>query len=134
MKAAKSFTEVLAFRGRILLFSPNAAVALVFEQHAERLHAQVVCTRGVEDASIPLSRWHRIHASREFGLLSCDQARYTHGVPIPATDIVWIGETGHPDHWPGTWIKFCQAMSRANQYEHQEGILVRRWTLHEEAL
>lgn len=134
MKAAKSFTEILALRGRILLFSPNADVSLRFEQHAERQHAQVICTRGTEDPSVPLRRWHLIHNTREFGMLSCDQHRYVYRIPIPATDIVWIGETGHPDHWPGVWLRFCAAMSRANEYEQSGGLFVRRWTLHEEAL
>lgn len=51
MRAAKSFTEILDLRGRIVLFTPTAAIGLRFEQQAERNHAQVIHTRGWADPS-----------------------------------------------------------------------------------
>ena len=71
MKAGR-FSEILALRGRIVLFSPSALLSVQFEQFAERNHAQVICTRGFADPHVRLGAWHRLHATREFGLLSCD--------------------------------------------------------------
>lgn len=134
MKAAKSFEEILALRGRILLFTPTASIALPFEQAAIRRSAELVCTRGVVDATVPLSAWTRLQREQAFSVLSCDQVRYIHSVHIPATDIVWVGETGHPNHWPELWTRFCQAMSRANAFELAESQLVRQWICHQDAI
>lgn len=112
MRAAQSFNEILALRGRIALFTPSAAVALPFEQAAARVFAQIVSTRGVPDKYGPLSAWTRLHASREFALFSLDQSTWVHGVRFPATDLVWVGEMGHPKNAPHIWIRFSNAMHR----------------------
>ena len=114
MKAATSFTEVLKARGRIVIFTPSAIVGLRFEQHAERNNAQVVCTRGWADKFGPISAWNRIHASREFGVLSCDQQRYMNATTLYGTDFVWVGETGHPRNLPHLWSAFSNSMSRGD--------------------
>lgn len=132
MKAAKSFTDVLAYRGRILLFTPNAAIGLRLEKQAEYHHAQVICTRGWADASAPLHAWSRIAAAREYGVLSCDQHRYVQGVRIACTDIVWVGDTGDVLHTGHIFARFTQAMHRGPM-ETEEGIPVRKWLLAEDA-
>lgn len=93
----KRFRDVLALRGRIVIFTPNALVGLKFEQAAERAHAQVVHTRGWADAYGPLGLWNRIHNSRDYAVLSCDQQRYVEGYKVHGTDYVWVGPTGDPD-------------------------------------
>ena len=117
MRAAKSFKEVLDLRGRIVLFTPTAAVGLRLEQQAERSHAQVIHTRGWADPIGPLHAWSRIHACRDYGVLSCDQMRYIHGFKLECTDIVWVGETGDPVHQAWLWARFSQAMSRGIERE-----------------
>ena len=130
MKAATSFTSILALRGRVVIFTPSAVVGVRYERHAERHHAQVVTTRGWADASGPLHAWGRIHAAREYGVLSCDQRRYVTGFRLPCTDLVWVGEMGDPLHVPHLWAAFQQAMARSdNQLEP-----ARQWTLAEDAL
>lgn len=130
MKAASSFTSILALRGRVVIFTPSAIVGLRFEQHAERHHAQVVTTRGWADATGPLHAWGRIHASREYGVLSCDQQRYVTGFRLPCTDLVWVGDCGDPYHSAYLWSKFQQAMNRA----HGQDEPARQWTLAVDAL
>lgn len=129
MQAAKSFNDILALRGRIVIFTPNAAIGLKFEQHAERHHAQVVCTRGHADPYIPLGQWSRIHAAREYGVLSCDQRRWVTGVRMPATDLVWVGPMGDPFVETNLWACFSQAMGRVEFGEE-----CRRWTIAGDAL
>lgn len=128
MKAATSFREVLDLRGRILLFTPNALVGLRFEQMAERHHAQVVHTRGWLDKWGPLGIWQRIHASRDYAVLSCDQKTYITGVRIPATDVVWVGPMGDPRFEESLWARFSQAMGRPGDDPN-----VRLWTCGEDA-
>ncbi len=130
MRAARSFTEVLDLRGRIVLFTPTAAIGLRLEQLAERHHAQVVTTRGWADAIGPLHTWSRIHTCREYGVLSCDQVRYIHGFKLEATDLVWVGETGDPVHQAWLWARFSQAMSRGIEREDPP----RLWVLAEGSL
>lgn len=114
MRAATSFTEILNRRGRIVLFTPSAIIGLRLEQMAERAHAQVVHTRGWADRFGPLGVWNRIHQSREFGLLSCNQATYVNATVLRGTDFVWVGETGDPMRAPYTWGCFSQCMSRGD--------------------
>lgn len=130
MRAAQSFTSILAMRGRVVIFTPSASVGLRFEQHAERHHAKVVTTRGWADASGPLHTWGRIHASREYGVLSCDQQRYVKGFRIPCTDLVWVGDFGDPLHVPHLWLAFQKAMARSDDQLEP----ARQWTLSESAL
>ncbi len=130
MRAATTFKEILDQRGRILLFTPNAIVGLRFEQAAERASTPVIHTRGWADVYGPLALWHRIHASREVGLLSCDQHRYVMEVKreIPATDVVWVGAMGHPLNEPMLWLRFSTAMGKAGHSPE-----VRLWTCAEGA-
>ena len=114
MKAAKSFKEILDRRGRIVLFTPSAALGLKFEQQAERAYATVVTTRGWADRYGPISAWNRLHQAREFGMLSCDQKTYTNGVTLHGTDFVWVGDAGHPRHTPHIWLAFSHCMGRAD--------------------
>lgn len=113
MKAAQSFNDILALRGRIAVFTPTAALGLKCEEAAARQYAQVIVTRGIVDKYTPMVAWKRIHASREFGLLSLDQHGWVSGRNFPATDLVWVGEMGHPKDAPHIWIRFSQAMNRA---------------------
>lgn len=128
MKAANSFKEVLDRRGRIVIFTPSASVGLRFERMAERYGAQVVTTRGWADRYGPISTWNRIHQSREFGVLSCCQTRYTQSVMLHGTDFVWVGETGHPERMPHLWLAFSQSMSRGDTDNPPH-----LWLLHEDA-
>lgn len=105
----KSFTEILAYRGRIVIFTPSAAVGVKFEQCAERNHAQVVVTRGYPDSYMPLANWQRMHATRTYAVLSCDKMRYVKR-DLPATDLVWVGDNGHPEHSPVLRRAFDAAM------------------------
>lgn len=92
---AGNFREILALRGRIVLLTRTAEIALPFEDLAERRFADVVSTRGWADPYGPLLAWGRIHSAREHGLLSCDQVRYVTKVyRIPCTDVVWVGSRG----------------------------------------
>lgn len=121
------FRDILALRGRIVIFTPNATVGLTFEQAAERAYAQVITTRGWADHYAPLNLWRRIHSSREYGVLSCDQQRYIGvNLVIPATDFVWVGPTG--DHFNETHLfnRYQQAMLLAHQ-QHADS--ARQWTL-----
>lgn len=127
MTPATSFKEILDLRGRIVLFTPNAIVGLRFEQMAERNHATVIHTRGWADKYAPLQQWHRIHATRDYAVFSCDQHTYITGVRIPATDIVWVGHYGDPRRDSYTWIRFSQAMGRAGDDPD-----VRLWTIGEQ--
>lgn len=122
-----TFREILALRGRIVIFTPNALVGLKFEQAAERAHAQVVCTRGWADPYGPLLAWNRIHASREYGVLSCDQKRYIEGFKIHGTDFVWVGDGG--DYEVHAWLfwRRMKALSLA-------GDLGWRWMVAEDAV
>ncbi len=91
------FSEILAHRGRIVLFTPNAAVGLRYEQCAERTGALVVHTRGWADMYGPMHTWWRAHHARDFAVLSCDQVRYFNGIQIAGTDFVWVGNCfDHP--------------------------------------
>jgi hypothetical protein len=125
MQVASSFSEVLAFRGRIVIFTPNAEIGLRFERHAERTtSATVICTRGWEDKVAPLAPWVRLHQVREHGVLSCDQRNYITGMHLPATDLVWVGNMGNEgDH---IWTAMMQAFARAAHLE-QSGEIVRKW-------
>lgn len=131
MIAAKSFTEILALRGRIVLFTASAAVALPLEQVAERQYFQIVTVRGWADIYGPISQWRRLHDSREHGLISCDIRSFGPGVRLPATDVVWVGETGDVLHVPHLWQLFTQAMARSDTID--ETIAVRKWLLSEGA-
>jgi hypothetical protein len=113
-----------------VLFTPTAAVALPFEQHAERSYAKVIHTRGWADAFGPVSEWHRIHQCREHGVFSCDQVRFTTGVILPATDLVWVGETGNLLHLPHIHQRFINAMNRPFDPENPP----RQWLLAEGAV
>lgn len=122
----KTFRDVLALRGRIVIFTPNAVVGLRFEQAAERAHAQVVCTRGWADPYGPLGLWNRIHNSRDYAVLSCDQKRYVEGLTrMPGTDFVWVGPTGDPD--VEVWL-----YSRCQKALHLGDEFARAWVLGEE--
>jgi hypothetical protein len=125
MNLNRKFADVLALRGRIVLFTANAAVGLRFERQAEWNHAQVVTTRSWADAYGPLGMWQRIHAARDYGVLSCDQVRYVKGFALPCTDLVWVGPT-EPDH---VKVRFEQAMSRAEDNPN-----IRCWVIQEDAL
>lgn len=129
MRAARSFTDILAQRGRIVIFTPSASVGLKFEQLAERQHATVITTRGWADRFGPLSTWQRLHDARDFGVLSLCQTRYVTGVKVHCTDLVWVGDMGHPRDMPHLWITFSQCMSRAHETDE-----ARLWTLAEDAL
>jgi hypothetical protein len=111
------------------LFTPTASIGLRFEQLAERQHAQVIHTRGWADSFGPISLWQRIHDTREYGVLSCDQQRYVLGMKIMCTDIAWVGSTGDPVKEPHLWTRFSQAMSRGIDSEDPP----RLWMLPEDA-
>lgn len=123
----KRFRDVLALRGRIVIFTPNTVVGLKFEQAAERAHAQVIHTRGWADAYGPLGMWHRIHAARDYAVLSCDQHRYVTGFRIPCTDLVWVGPGGdeHVELW--LYTRRMQALHRGDEF-------TRQWMLGEDDL
>ena len=123
----KRFRDVLALRGRIVIFTANALVGLKFEQAAERAHAQVVCTRGWMDALGPLVTWSRLHASREYALLSCDQMRYITGLRIPCTDLVWVGPGGDPNRDSWLYARRMNALHRGDEF-------TRQWMLGEDDL
>lgn len=129
----KTFTDILALRGRVVIFTPNAPVGLRFEQHAERHHAQVITTRGWADRLAPMSIWQRLHVNREYGLLSCDQHTYTHRIHIPATDLVWVGSVGDAVNEIALSERYHQAMSRASHLEIM-GHQVRKWLIGENDL
>lgn len=112
MRSATSFRSILALRGRIVLFTATAPVGLIFEQVAERDHAKVIHSRGWADSYGPVGEWHKLHHSREYGVFSADQQRYVGDIPLPATDLVWVGETGNPHTEPHLWQRFSQAMSK----------------------
>lgn len=112
MTPARSFVEVLAHRGRVILFTSSSATSLRFELLAERHHARVVHSRAWADAYGPVSIWRHMHDTREYGVLSCDQHRYVDGFVLPCTDIAWVGITGDPVKEPGLWERFSRAMSR----------------------
>lgn len=86
-----NFKEILAMRGRIVVFTATHPVGLLVERLAERHHAQVVCTRGWADIYGPLLQWNRVNQAREYGVLSCDQRTYLNGIQLPGTDYVWVG-------------------------------------------
>ena len=113
MTPAGSFTQVLAHRGRVLLFTSRADIGLRFEQLAERQHARVIHTRGWADIFAPVTIWRHIHDTRDYGVFSCDQQRYVlESFDLPATDLVWVGGTGDPVKEPQLWLRFSNAMSR----------------------
>jgi hypothetical protein len=114
-----TFRDILAHRGRIVVFTPNAVVALAFEQMAERQHAQVVCTRGWADPYGPLLAWNRIYAAREYGVLSCDQKRYIEGYKIHATDLVWVGNPGDPDVEVWLYTRRMKALHLGDEHARQ---------------
>jgi len=124
-----TFRDILAHRGRVVVFTPNSVVGLAFEQMAERHHAQVVCTRGWADSYGPLLAWNRIYAAREYGVLSCDQHRYVHGFHLHATDLVWVGPTGDILHVSHIWRRYQHAMLRAG-----DDPMIRKWALGEKDL
>lgn len=117
--------DILAHRGRIIVFTASAPIGLRVEQVAERNHAQVVCTRGWADIYGPLHQWNRIHVAREYGLLSCDQHTYFGGIKIPGTDYVWIGNCF--DH-PEQLARYNRAGEMSMYYQ------ARMWTISEDAL
>ncbi len=120
-----SFSDILALRGRVIVFTPSAPVGLRFEQFAERHHATVVCTRGWADIYGPLLQWTRIHHAREYGVLSCDQTTYFNGVQLPATDYVWVGNCFDT---PTQVMRHQKAAQMALDHE------ARLWTIAETAL
>lgn len=127
-----TFKDILAFRGRILLFTPNASIALPMEQYAEAHHVQVISSRGWADSYGPIGIWRRVHAAREAGVFSADQVRYAGTtLPLPCTDIVWIGPRGHPVHEPLLHLRWRMTMREEDQ---TLDALVRRWTLDESGL
>lgn len=125
-----TFKEILAHRGRVVVFTPNAAVGLTFEQYAERAHAQVICTRGWADPYGPIGLWHRACAAREYAVLSCDQHRYVTGFRIPATDLVWVGNTGSLHVDSHIFQRYSQAMNRSYDLA-DTGLELRRWAIGE---
>jgi hypothetical protein len=124
----KTFRQILSYKGRIVLFTANAAIGLRHERVAERHSVPVIHTRGWADPYGPLGTWSRLHASREPGMLSCDQMRYTRGYVIQATDLVWVGSTGDEQIERGLRLRYEAAM-RVCQTED-----VRRWVLKEDEL
>lgn len=113
MTPASSFLQVLAQRGRVLLFTSTAATGLRFEQFAERHHARVIHTRAWADPFGPVCAWRQIHDTRDCGVFSCDQERYVMTTfNLPCTDLAWVGCTGDPVKAPALWQRFSQAMSR----------------------
>lgn len=133
MQTAKSFKDILALRGRVVIFTASAAIGLRFEQCAERNHAAVVATRGWADFTIPLGQWSAVHRNREYGVLSCDQRTFVTGFRLPATDLVWVGDIGDPVNCDWRWASVQQAMARAAHLEN-EGQIVRKWLIAEDAL
>lgn len=129
----KTFTDILALRGRVVIFTPNAPVGLRFEQHAERHHAQVITTRGWADRLAPMAIWQRLHVNREYGLLSCDQHTYVTGIRIHATDLVWVGSVGDGVNELSLAARYQQAMRRAAHLEAM-GHHVRKWCIGENDL
>jgi len=117
--------DILAHRGRVVVFTSSASLGLKIEQLAERHHAQVVCTRGWADIYGPLLQWNRIHLAREYGLLSCDQRTYLNGIQLPGTDYVWIGNCF--DH-PEQLLRYNKAGQMSMDHE------ARFWTIGEDAL
>lgn len=105
----KTFREILAYRGRVMLFTETATVGVKFEQCAERHHATVVCARGWVDNSVWLSRWTRLVAQREYAVLSLSQHAHAVGWRSGCTHAVWVGPIG-PD--PQIAARFQQAMAR----------------------
>ncbi len=130
----KTFTEILASRGRVVLFTPNATVGLRFEQVALRNSMPVIHTRGWADPYGPLGEWARVHTARDRGVLSCDQHRYVTGMKIPATDLVWVGPIGTPNG-PESHLfhRYLQAMARAEHLEFM-GTTINKWLLTEDQL
>lgn len=124
----KTFREILSYKGRIVLFTAHHQIGLRHELVAERAMLQVVHTRGWADPYGPLGIWLRLHASREPGLLSCDQMRYTRGFTIPATDLVWVGSPGDKQIHVGLHMRYEAAMRVCG------GEDVRRWTIPEDEL
>lgn len=122
------FRDVLAHRGRIILFTKTASVGVVFEQMAERNHAQVICTRGWADPTGPIQAWHRILAARDYGVLSCDQRTYLSGAwRLGGTDYVWVGDCFDT---PDVHARYLRACAKARE----QGVDVRFWTLSEDAV
>lgn len=130
MTPARTFLDVLAHRGRVLLFTPLQATAEKFEQLAERHHARVIYTRGWADPFAPLAPWLQIHKERDYGVFSCDQHRYVCGYELPCTDVVWVGCTGDPVKAPDLWHRFSHAMSREIETEKPP----RLWILPEDGV
>lgn len=124
----KTFKSILALRGRIVLFTANPLVGLRHERVAERLGFQVIHTRGWADPYGPLGTWKRLHDAREYGLLSCDQMRYTRGYVIPATDLVWVGAAGDDRIERGLKLRYEAAMRVCQAPD------VRHWTIPEDEL
>lgn len=118
-----SFPEILAFRGRILLYTPSAVIAGPFEEAARVRHAELVVTRGVPDKFIPVSRWQHVCGGREFGLFSTDQRSYTTGVRLGCTDIVWVTNAVMFDDQ--NWRHLQQAMARGDPENPPRRWLVR---------
>ena len=112
MTPARTFLDVLALRGRVVLFTAAETTASRFEQLAERHHARVIHTRSWADPFGPLASWRQIHEARDYGVLSCDQYSYVNGYELPCTDLVWVGYTGDPVKAPDLWHRFSHAMSR----------------------
>ena len=124
---ANTFKNILALRGRIVIFTPNSVVGLKFEQAAERAHAQIIHTRGWADAYGPLGLWNRIHAARDYALLSCDQHRYVEGYKVHGTDYVWIGPAGDPNVEVFLYARCQKAMHLGDEF-------ARHWLIGEDDL
>lgn len=117
-----NFKEILAMRGRIVVFTATHPVGLRVEQMAERNYAHVVCTRGWADIYGPLHSWNRISQSREYGVLSCDQRTYLNGIQLPGTDYVWVGNCFDT---PEILSRYRRAADMAMDYQ------ARLWTIAE---
>ncbi len=127
----ETLSDILALRGRVVVFTASAPVGLQCERLAERYHATVICTRGWADRLAPLALWQRLHVNREPGLLSCNQHTYVTGLRIPATDLVWVGSDGVSEGEIGLTARYQQAMGRADHLEEM-GLHVRKWRLNED--
>lgn len=117
MIAAATFEEILVHRGQVVVFTPTAAIGLYLEQVAERSHAHVVTTRGWADKLGPLQIWRNLYASREYGVLSCNQETYCTGCRFGASDLVWVGDAGDPRVNMPLYARFSQAMLRTGDQD-----------------
>lgn len=125
----KTFKQILSYKGRIVLYTANHIVGLRHEKVAERYGFPVIHTRGWADIYGPIGTWQRMHLAREYGLLSCDQLRYTRpGLRLPATDLVWVGEVRDDPTHVLLRMRYDTAMAAWDAPD------VRRWTIPEDEL